>query len=293
MTQPTSSRPGRPPSRREHDVLDPCTLGRPIHLLHAFTAQWKEDMAEFFVRDMNRRYRASFDVGAVTLYRAGPIDVAATRWQVHADSLGRIGCAIERRLLLCILAYRYGDPALHTAGEHVPETATEERLAATLAARLVGLLAQRIDALDPAGEAGAAEPRHFAPVPTPRSAAGTWMLRVELRETALALDGVVWFTLDEAWMGLLLRHIAPQRESRPREAAPALAPLPARLQLALVARLLEKQLTLGELLDLEVGDVIPIRLGAADVLIDDSRIYTAAVAEHGGKLCLTSFESVD
>jgi len=30
-----------------------------------------------------------------------------------------------------------------------------------------------------------------------------------------------------------------------------------------------------------------------DVLLDDARLFTAAVAEHKGKLCLTSFEDAE
>jgi len=71
------------------------------------------------------------------------------------------------------------------------------------------------------------------------------------------------------------------------------APLPTRLTLTRVARLLQKDIPLGQLADLHVGDVIPISLGTTDVLIDDSRLFTATVAEHQGKLCLTSFADVD
>ena len=45
--------------------------------------------------------------------------------------------------------------------------------------------------------------------------------------------------------------------------------------------------------DLQVGDVIPISLSRADVLLEESRLFTAAVTEHKGKLCLTSFEDAE
>jgi hypothetical protein len=48
---------------------------------------------------------------------------------------------------------------------------------------------------------------------------------------------------------------------------------------------------LGRLLDLRPGEVLPVRLGATDVLIDDARLFTATVAERQGKLCLTSFKT--
>jgi flagellar motor switch protein FliM len=61
----------------------------------------------------------------------------------------------------------------------------------------------------------------------------------------------------------------------------------------LVGRLASKEVTLGSLYDLQVGDVIPISLARADVLLEDSRLFTAAVTEHKGKLCLTSFEDAE
>jgi flagellar motor switch protein FliM len=58
-------------------------------------------------------------------------------------------------------------------------------------------------------------------------------------------------------------------------------------------RLVSKETTLGALFELKVGDVIPVSVGRADVLLDESRLFTAAVAEHKGKLCLTSFEDAE
>jgi flagellar motor switch protein FliM len=41
-----------------------------------------------------------------------------------------------------------------------------------------------------------------------------------------------------------------------------------------VGRLASKEVTLGSLYDLQVGDVIPISLARADVLLEDSRLFT-------------------
>jgi flagellar motor switch protein FliM len=57
--------------------------------------------------------------------------------------------------------------------------------------------------------------------------------------------------------------------------------------------LVSKEITLGTLFGLQVGDVIPVSVGRADVVLDNSRLFTAAVAEHKGKLCLTSFEDAE
>lgn len=276
-------------------VLDPCSLGRPIHLLSAFTTPFAADLDDFLNRELNRRYGAAFERGTLTLERGGPADAMASRWRTHANGIGRIGVAIERRLLLAMMAYRYGgapDAQAIEAAESARETATEERLADKLGLRLARLLAARIETgQEPVG--GEAPPSDdFVRCAAARATAGTWTVRAEVREPSLGVDGMLWLTLDDAWMARLLRQLAPTRD-KPAEPGPRSLPLAARLQLTLTGRLLQKELPLGELVDLRVGDVIPISLGATDVLVDGSRLFTAAVAEHKGKMCLSSFEPVE
>ncbi len=92
-----------------------------------------------------------------------------------------------------------------------------------------------------------------------------------------------------------MRGLAPKRERTGVESSSRVLaqPLPARLQLTMNARLIEKPIDLGTLLDLRVGDVIPVTVASTDVLIGDSRLFTASLAEHKGKLCLTCFEDVE
>jgi flagellar motor switch protein FliM len=93
-------------------------------------------------------------------------------------------------------------------------------------------------------------------------------------------------------MAAVLRGLLPERESAARGGR-GTEPLAARLQVGLSGRLVSKEVALGTLFDLRVGDVIPISLHRADVLLDESRLFTAAVGERKGKLCLTSFEDVE
>lgn len=287
--------PARNAQRSGHQVLDPCTLGRPIHLLNAFTSAFAADLGAFFTTQFNRRYGASFELGAVSLTRGGPVDSASSRWLVHANDIGRIGFAAERCLLLAVLACRYGEPggkAPARIEESVRQTTTEERLAHTLALRLSQLVASRVEACGEPGTGDKSAAGGFARSVPVRATAGTWTVRAEVREAGMEIDGLLWFTLDDAWMARLLRRLAPTRE-RPVEGTRRAAPLPTRLQLTLTARLSQKEMPLGELMDLRVGAVIPISLGATDVLVDDSKLFTGSIAEHKGKLCLTSLDYVD
>ncbi|MFT4173487.1 MAG: hypothetical protein QM639_13060 [Rhodocyclaceae bacterium] len=283
----------RPAARAQATApaLDARTLGRPVHLLHKFVGPLREDLAEVFRTGLNRRYRASFELGRVTISRLETVPPRC-RWLQYTDATGRIGFAIERQVLLCVLDYRYGagEGATSPASTApVPETATEERLAGMLGRQFVGALAERIEWL-PAAASGETCVHEFAESAGAPPSTGTWCVRAEVAEPTRGIEGCLWFTLDDAWMQRLLSRLAPARANGARTGA---APLAARLSLNLVGRLLEKELPLGVLLDARVGDVIPVSLGATDVLIDEARLFTARVAEHKGKLCLTAFEDVE
>jgi flagellar motor switch protein FliM len=326
-------------------VVAPCHLGRPVNLLPLFTAGLREDLAELFRGGMNRRYRASFEIGEVTIGCAAAPEHGG-RWWGFASPVGRIEFALDRAVVLAALNYRYGassiaspsSPSTSSAaeedGEHASggdadgppagaaaadvaatsstnagvsngaasnaavsngaldaparETATEERLAAMLGLQLTHALVARVDAW--LGEQ--AEPPALAPgiacAPPP---AGTWTVRVAITEGGLGMAGRLWFALDAGWMERLLRHLVVAR-AKPKDLSGG-KPLATRLQLQVCGRLLHKEMPLGRLIDLRVGDVIPVSLGATDVLVDDSRLFRAIVAERSGKLCLTSFEDVE
>jgi flagellar motor switch protein FliM len=171
------------------------------------------------------------------------------------------------------------------------ETATEERVGTALGEELAAVLAARIDAADLARPLDEVAPVTFSVAAVPVAAVGHWMITCTLREPELDGERDMWFALDDAWMDKLLHGLAHVREKK--EPAMAAAPFSTRLQMTMTARLLSKDMPLGELFDLRVGDVIPVSIGSADVLIDDSRLYAATVAENKGKLCLTSFEDMD
>ncbi|RJF96709.1 FliM/FliN family flagellar motor switch protein [Noviherbaspirillum cavernae] len=273
-----------------HQVLDPCLLGRPVHLLHTFTLHLRDDLSALFA-NINRRYKAAFKVGDVTLTRMDKPE-GSERWVAYRASQGQIAFSLERKVLLSVLDYRYGrridaTPAAQS-GDAVRITATEERLAVSLGMQLAETLAARVDAW----EGAAAQPHDFTSATTSPPRKGAWTVCVVLEDTSIGMQGKLWFTLDEAWMARLLRGLAPARDKLNKPLANT-QPLAARLQVTLTGHLMSKEMLLGELLDVRVGDVIPISLGRTDVLLDDSRLFTAAVAEHQGKLCLTSFEDVE
>jgi flagellar motor switch protein FliM len=319
MNNPHRSGPGTAPV-----VLDPRQLGRPVHLLPHFTAQWRDDLQASLRSGMNRRYRASFQVGDVTLDRVNA-PAGSGRWLGYASAAGQIGFSIERPLLLALLNYRYGvrsspppaapsattldeaEQAALTHGDSAPpappparppsdapvrETATEERLAESLGLQWATALASCIEALAAPSRPAALPAPGFTATVVPPPGAGCWTVGVAIGEPTLDLQARMWFTLDNAWMARLFANLAPARD-KARSVLAEAPPLTTLLRLTLVGRLLHRETSLGELLDLKIGDVLPVRLGATDVLVDDSLLFTGTLAENEGRLCLTAFKDLE
>lgn len=292
-----------------HQVLDPTLLGRPVHLLPTFAAQLRDDLAQALRLPGNRRNWGLFQVDGAAFVRATAA-AQGERWLRCAAAAGVLGFRLERRLLLSLLNHRYGQKttaavldttagvldttagalAAAAAAPKAPRvTATEERLALALGQQLATLLARRIghNLGAPAGAADGA----LSAAPGAAPAAGSWLLQVTMADGQGGFAGQFWFALDQALMAAVLSGLLPARHTAP--APSSVRPLASRLQVSLSGRLMSKEVLLGSLFDLRVGDIIPISLNRTDVLLDHSRLFTAAVTEHKGKLCLTAFEDAD
>nr|WP_315257970.1 FliM/FliN family flagellar motor C-terminal domain-containing protein [uncultured Duganella sp.] len=294
----------------QHQVLDPSLLGRPVHLLHIFAAQLRDDLAQSMRLNMNRRYWGGFQVEDVGFSRLEGNDIRS-RWLSFAAPAGQIAFSMERKVLLSVLNYRYGsggksepkaeakaDTAAAVDENSVRVTATEERLAVVLGQQLCGTLAGRIELNLPASDKpasaegeSAASDTEFKPAPGAHPPKGSWVVTVTVADVASGATGRYWFALDKQLMASVLRGLLRDRDNAKK--AKTAAPLAQRLQVGLIGRLASKEVSLGSLYDLQIGDVIPISLARADVLLEDSRLFTAAVTEHKGKLCLTSFEDAE
>ena len=279
---------------QQHQVLDPCLLGRPVHLLPQFAAQLADDLAAAMRVAGARRYWEAFQLLSVAFSRT-PEPGVAGRWLGYASGAGGLAFSIGRPGLLSILNYRYGrrgqapTPAPDPASVKI--TATEERLAVVLGQQTCAALAQRVAAnLQRAGQADAALAA-AAPVqarPTLAPAAGSWTVAVTLRDIHSGDPLIYWISLDQTMMAAVLQGLAPERlRERTERAAVALG---STLQVRLDGRLVSKEITLETLFALKLGDIIPVSLGRAQVLLDESPLFTAAVSESKGTLCLTSFE---
>ncbi len=273
------------------EAIDPRTLGRPMHLLPAFAARFGADLSEWLRLGPNRRYGTGLEFASATMRAFGDKESPA-RWAIYTSPSGRIGLAMPRGLVLRLLQCRYG---LDETGEADPAsvalTASEERLARVLGQQMVSAMAQRIrDGLAPADGDGEVQPLDWSVdsgLPT-----GPWRLEVVLTEPQRGARHVLQFSLDDGWMGLLLDQLGRGRTLVRDQAATPAEPLAGRLKLRLVARLLQQRMPLGHILDLRVGSVLPIPQPQTVVLVKDSPLFNASVAEHKGRLWLTGFQDI-
>lgn len=298
--------------RRDHQVLDPCLLGRPVHLLPAFAAGLAEAIGGEMASPHGRRHWGAYRLEHLAFERAP--EQPGLRWLGVSGPYGVASVAFERNLLLGLLEGRYArrQPVISAAVQQSPATervtATEERLAVTLAQQLAGQLDARVaDGLARLDSAPTLVKASAGAAIVPAGAPGKtgWVLRAVLRAqygrrdtdepTQAAPEGQIWIGLDHALMACVLQGVKADRGAV-RAAGGARMPgepLAARLEVKLEGCLVSKEITLGTLFGLQVGDVIPVSVGRADVVLDNSRLFTAAVAEHKGKLCLTSFEDAE
>ena len=278
-----------PDTAQQQQVLDPCLLGRPVHLLPQFAARLQEDL-DTAMQGSARRYWAGWRLETVEFGRVPQEN--SLRWMAVLGALGTVAVTFERGLLLTLLERRYGGRGAG-ATQRDPQTervtATEERLGVVLTQQMVDLLYARV-AASVAMDVAPRPIQANAVVPSAMPGESNWALRLQVRDNN-DNTGQFWIAPDQQLMAMILGTLRPET-GRPAARGPA-EPLATKLQVKLDGRLVSKEITLGALFDLKVGDVIPVNVGRADVLLDEARLFTAAVAEHKGKLCLTSFEDAE
>ncbi|MGH8852894.1 MAG: FliM/FliN family flagellar motor C-terminal domain-containing protein [Telluria sp.] len=299
MPMNSTDRPRANPAN--YQLLDPTLLGRPVHLLPKFARRFAEALGTAMGGPGGRRYWGAYRLAHLAFERAPDDD--SLRWLAVSGPLGTAAVAFERSLLLGLLEGRYGrknaapaasgaarDPALERV------TATEERLAATLTAQLAEQLHARVaEGMAAAGTDAFLAAELEAPAAASAPGKAGWVIRVTLRAPQGAQDEIeshCWIGLDHELMAHVLQGLKEER-SAGRSQRPAGDGLSTGLFVKLAGRLATKEVTLAALFELKVGDVIPVSVGRADVLLDESRLFTAAVAEHKGKLCLTNFEDAE
>lgn len=262
-------------------ALDLRTLGRPTHLLPLFARTFQQELADFFERELNRRYHAGFRLSPL---RQQLPEADERRWQWHALGDWQLGSHIDRALLLGILDYRFGANGAAPDGAPPAETETERRLSRMLAERLLPRFARAVHGLS-GREQPLASPQALGLAPQ-----AAWQLEIDVADADRPL-GALRLRLDHAAFDALLQSLCGQR---PRLPAAAATRFDEQLRLRLSARLLQQELPLGLILDLKPGSVLPVSLPpGAEVCVRDAALFRASVAERQGKLCLAGFADIE
>jgi flagellar motor switch protein FliM len=200
----------------QYEVLDPCLLGRPVHRLPEFAAQLREDLAQAMRLNVHRRYWGAFQVDEVAFNRLDGRE-ARQRWLGFAAPSGQLAFALDRKILLSVLNYRYGRATRAEAAideQAVRITATEERLAVVLGQQLASIVAARIESNLPDGGREPGEDDQIKAGVAAQPAKGSWVITVSLSDGEL--QGKAWFALDKQVMGSVLRgsrHAMPARRA--------------------------------------------------------------------------------
>lgn len=277
-------------------TLDPTTLGRPFHLLPSFARLLESELADYVNQEMNRRYHAHFVLRSIE--QQLPNKEKHGFWTWHRAAEATVGINIDRPLLLRILDYRYGvHSATASRAEQdtiPPETETEHRLARLIGERLTARLIYAIHRLGKNFTPNA-QPLYLAEsLPYAPSSPPAWKISVRIGERETREHWTVTLLLDNATFEHLLKSLADQRQTTRIGHAQHSAPFAEQARVQLHAQLLEKRLTLGDIIDLKVGATLPITLHTrATVHIGTTRIFSALVAEDRGKLCLTTFDDTE
>ncbi len=322
-----------PPARAHGmQTLDPTTLGRPLHLLPLFHTQLERALCGAVNTLLNRRYRAGFhfcdaragsaarderwqwfDDGAggmlaLKLERPLLLAILDYRFGVRSAPTPEAPPAPAVPPAAASETTAPGtqpddaapadapSPAANTAqavermarrAEPPAPTETERRLERLLAQHLLPSVNEALAVL---GEARPDAGLEALPLPPPRPAAH--VVALSMRDEVGGSRGLMRVALDAVAFERLLAVLGEQREKRlPATADAAFA---SRLRVELRARLVDKRLPLSDVLELTVGSVLPVKLAArADVQVRERRVFTATVAEHHGRLCLTAFTEAD
>ncbi|CAJ0819353.1 MULTISPECIES: FliM/FliN family flagellar motor switch protein [Ralstonia] len=277
---PTSSRNVQPAAQI---VLDPCTLGRPYHLLDDVLHEVQRCIDHYFHERFNLRRGTKFTATHIAIGAFRPRDAAG--WHAYTSDNGAIAVRATRHLMLALLACHYDTPFDAAASaDPGPESGTERRFAAQMHGALLTAFATAIT-----GDRADA----FSPTTDGSPSVGARVVRITIQEPARNLSGDLEFALDDAW---LIRLFARLDAQRPHATTPVADGTPAgvRIPMQLTVRMLTKDMPLDDLLKLRSGDVLPVRLPeTAEVLVGDVRLYRAALAEQQGAVCITAFEPVE
>lgn len=259
--------------------LKPQKLGRHYHKVPQYVGEtinkYPRLVSDYFLRN----FRINLESGQASVHEQITIEPEC----LFRCRLGKLGFAIDRGLLAEALECYYGGVKVRTKEGTPPVSTSEQRLRDRLGHDITAIVAH---ALLAGGETGALESyddtydrpqwEHVIEYTLSSHLSGT------IASLYVFLDNQLCNALTTRLVGetaLITRGNSDDKIKR----------LPVRLECVLASA----QLPLAQVMALQPGDVLPIRLRErCQVRISRHALFTGAVLENGGTLCLTSLESV-
>ncbi|NMG69058.1 FliM/FliN family flagellar motor switch protein [Parazoarcus communis] len=273
-------------SKVQHDVppdalvrLKPHKLGRHYHKVPQYISETVNKYPRLISDYFLRNFRINLESGRMAVHEQVDLEPDC----LFRNRVGKFGFAIDRELLGEALECYYGGVRVR-AKEGLPNISTsEQRLRDRLGRDLVDIV---VHALMAGGAAGEIEP-HLDAYDQPQ-----WEQVIEyvLTSHLSGQTASLHIFLDSRACDTLTTRLAGKTAvSTGVVADDSIKRLPLRLECVLASA----QLPLAGVMALQPGDVLPIRLRErCEVRINRHPLFSGAIYEHAGALCLTSLESV-
>lgn len=271
-------------SKIHHDVqpdqllrLKPHKLGRHYHRIPNYiretSSKYPRLISDYFLRN----YRINLELQGVDVLEHFNCPAECS----YRFSQGKVGFAIERSLLTEALECYYGGTSL-PGGEMPPESSSEQRMRERLGGDVVQLLLRALFAGEDVGKLT----HHDSTYDEVQ-----WEYQAEFRYLShiTGTQASLFLYLDAQLVDELTRRHSPPPARLNGNPAQHIQQLPVHLNCVL-ARL---RMPLLQVLNLQQGDVLPIRLAErCDIEINQQKLFRGTVFEEDGALFLTSLESV-
>ncbi|UUD64924.1 FliM/FliN family flagellar motor switch protein [Pseudomonas seleniipraecipitans] len=271
-------------SKIHHDVqpaqllrLKPHKLGRHYHRIPNYiretSSKYPRLISDYFLRN----YRINLELQGVDVLEHFKCPAECS----YRFSQGKVGFAIERSLLTEALECYYGGTSL-PGGEMPPESSSEQRMRERLGGDVVQLLLRALFAGEDVGKLT----HHDSTYDEVQ-----WEYQAEFRYLShiTGTQASLFLYLDAQLVDELTRRHSPPPARLNGNPAQHIQQLPVHLNCVL-ARL---RMPLLQVLNLQQGDVLPIRLAErCDIEINQQKLFRGTVFEEDGALFLTSLESV-
>jgi flagellar motor switch protein FliM len=258
--------------------LKPHKLGRHYHkipqFIHEISNKYPRVISDYFLRN----YRINLELRRVQVHEQREMDAEC----IYRSALGKVGFAIDRRLLAEVLECYYGGIGL-PGQENPPVSMSEQRMRSRLGIDVAQIFARALLAGETFGDL---QPWENAYEETQWEYVAEFQYHSHITNKQLS----IFIYLDTQLVDELTNRMA-----NPAPVPTGVNPinqiihLPVKLNCVIAAL----QMPLSQVLALQVGDIVMMRMRErCDVEINQEKLFRGAVFENDGALFLTSLESV-